>query len=42
MTLVSLTGLTLIFFLTKRRISGLVLFAIGALFFYLVYAVLVP
>jgi hypothetical protein len=42
MTLVSLTGLTLIFFLTKRRVSGLVLFAMGALFFYLVYAVLVP
>ena len=31
MTLVSLTGLTLIFFLNKRRFSGLVLVAVGAL-----------
>jgi len=30
MTLVSVTGLTLIFFLTKRRFSGLALLAIGA------------
>lgn len=41
MTLVSLTGLTLIFFLTKRRFSGLVVFAAGLLLFYLVYAVFV-
>jgi hypothetical protein len=37
MTLVSLTGLTLIFFLNKRRFSGLLLVALGALFCYLVY-----
>jgi hypothetical protein len=37
MTLVSLTGLTLIFFLNKRRISGLILVAVGALFCYLAY-----
>ncbi len=41
MTLVSLTGLTLIFFLTKRRFSGLVVFATGLLLFYLVYAIFV-
>jgi hypothetical protein len=39
MTLVSLTGLTLIFFLNKRRISGLTLVAIGALLAWLVYSV---
>ncbi len=38
MTLVSLTGLTLIFFLHKRRFSGLVLVAVGALFCYLAYS----
>jgi hypothetical protein len=38
MTLVSLTGLTLIFFLNKRRFSGLMLVAVGALLFYLVYS----
>jgi uncharacterized protein len=38
MTLVSLTGLTLIFFLNKRRFSGLVLVAVGALLCYLVYS----
>src|ERR1035437_9202612 len=37
MTLVSITGLTLIFFLHKRRISGLLLVAIGALLCSLVY-----
>jgi len=37
MTLVSLTGLTLIFFLNKRRFSGLVLVAVGALLSCLVY-----
>jgi len=42
MTLVSLTGLTLIFFLTKRRLSGLLVFGVGVLLFYLVYAVFVP
>jgi hypothetical protein len=38
MTLVSLTGLTLIFFLNKRRFSGLVLVAVGALLCYLVFS----
>ena len=38
MTLVSLTGLTLIFFLNKRRFSGLVLVAVGALLCWLVYS----
>jgi len=38
MTLVSLTGLTLIFFLNKRRFSGLVLVVVGALLSYLVYS----
>jgi uncharacterized protein len=37
MTLVSLTGLTLIFFLNKRRFSGLMLVAVGALLCCLVY-----
>jgi hypothetical protein len=37
MTLVSLTGLTLIFFLNKRRVSGLLLVAVGALLCCLVY-----
>ena len=37
MTLVSLTGLTLIFFLNKRRFSGLLLVAFGALLCCLFY-----
>jgi hypothetical protein len=37
MTFVSLTGLTLIFFLNKRRFSGLVLVAVGVLLCYVVY-----
>lgn len=37
MSLVSLTGLTLIFFLNKRRFSGLVLVAFGAVLCYLIY-----
>jgi len=39
MTLVSLTGLTLIFFLNKRRFSGLVLVAVGALLCFLFYSI---
>lgn len=42
MTLVSLTGLTLIFFLTKRRTSGLMLIVIGALICAVAYAIWVP
>ncbi len=38
LTFVSLTGLTLIFFLHKRRFSGLVLAGLGALLCYLVYS----
>jgi len=37
MTLVSLTGLTLIFFLTKRRFSGLMFLAMGAVVCCLIY-----
>jgi len=37
MTLVSLTGFTLIFFLNKRRFSGFVLIAVGALLCFLIY-----
>jgi hypothetical protein len=42
MTLVSLTGLVLIFFLQKRRMSGLVAVGIGAILCWLVYLVWVP
>lgn len=42
MCLVSLTGITLIFYLTKRRVSGLMFFAFGALLCYLIYVVWVP
>jgi hypothetical protein len=38
MTLVSLTGLTLIFFLNKRRLFGLLIALTGALLCYLAYA----
>jgi hypothetical protein len=39
MTLVSLTGLTLIFFLNQRRWFGLTIAAMGALLCYLAYAI---
>jgi hypothetical protein len=42
MTLVSLTGLLLIFFLQKRRLSGLLAAAAGALLCYLAYLAWVP
>ena len=42
MTLVSLTGLTLIFFLQKRRMSGLIAVGIGAVLCLLVYRIWVP
>ena len=42
MTLVSLTGFALIFFLAKRRVSGLVMAAVGAVLCYVVYVVFVP
>jgi len=41
MILVSLTGFTLIFFLPKRRVSGLLLFGVGGGLFYLVYLIFV-
>jgi uncharacterized protein len=42
MTLVSLTGLVLIFFLQKRRMSGLIAVGIGAVLCWLVYLIWVP
>jgi hypothetical protein len=42
MTLVSLTGLTLIFFLTKWRRPGLIMLGIGAAASYLLYLMFVP
>jgi uncharacterized protein len=42
LTAVSLTGLILIFFLHKRRLSGLLLLAAGGLLAYLIYVVWVP
>jgi hypothetical protein len=42
MTLVSLTGLVLIFFLAKKRMSGLIAVGIGAVLCLLVYWVWVP
>jgi hypothetical protein len=42
MTLVSLTGLMLIFFLFKRRSSGLLVLGAGALLCYLAYWIWVP
>ena len=42
MTLVSLTGLVLIFFLQKKRLSGLLALAAGAVLCYLAYLAWVP
>ena len=42
LTLVSLTGLILIFFLFKRRTSGLLVLAAGVVLCYLAYAIWVP
>jgi hypothetical protein len=42
MTLVSLTGLVLIFFLHKRRMPGLIAIGIGAALCLLVYFIWVP
>lgn len=42
MTLVSLTGLVLIFFLYRKRFSGLVSLAVGAAVSYLIYRLWVP
>jgi hypothetical protein len=42
MTFVSLTGMVLIFFLYKRRLSGLLVLGSGAVIFFLVYRFWVP
>ncbi len=42
MTLISLTGLVLIFFLQKKRMSGLIAVGIGAMLCLLVYYIWVP
>ena len=42
MTLVSVTGMALIFFLAKRRFSGLMAAVVGAALCYVVYRVFVP
>jgi hypothetical protein len=42
MTLVSLTGLVLIFFLQKKRMPGLIAVGIGAILCLVVYWVWVP
>ena len=42
MTLVSVTGMALIFFLAKRRFSGLMAAAVGAVLCYVIYLVFVP
>src|ERR1035437_2787185 len=42
MTFVSVTGMALIFFLAKRRFSGLMAACVGAVLSYVVYLVWVP
>jgi uncharacterized protein len=42
MICVSLTGLMLVFFLIKRRVSALLVLAVGGALFYLLYLVFVP
>ena len=42
MTLVSMSGMVLIFFLQKRRVPGLMLFAAGGLLCYAIYRIFVP
>ena len=42
MTVVSITGLALIFFLPKRRMSGLIALGLGAVVCYAMYRVFVP
>jgi hypothetical protein len=42
MSLVSATGLILIFFLHKRRVSGLLVIGVGAVICYVIYVVWVP
>ena len=42
LVLISLTGLVILFFLAKRRVSGLVVLAVGAAICYLAYLIFVP
>ena len=42
LTLISLTGLVILFFLAKRRVSGMVALAVGAAICYLAYLIFVP
>lgn len=42
LTLISLTGLIILFFLARRRVSGLVVLATGATVCYLIYRIFVP
>ena len=42
MTLVSLSGMILIFFIKRRRVSGLIAALVGAVVCYLAYALMVP
>jgi uncharacterized protein len=42
LTFISFTGLLILFFLAKRRVSGLVALAVGGLICYLAYLIFVP
>jgi hypothetical protein len=42
LTLVSLSGLVMLFFLKKKRLSGLMMVIIGAVLCYLIYWLWVP
>ena len=42
LTVISFTGLVILFFLAKRRVSGLVALAVGGAICYLVYLIFVP
>jgi len=42
MTLISLSGFTLIFFIKRKRLSGLIVAGIGMLIAYLIYTIFVP
>jgi hypothetical protein len=42
MVLVSMTGLIMLFFLKKKRVSGILIMVLGGLICYLVYRIFVP
>jgi uncharacterized protein len=42
LTLVSLTGLLMLLFLKKRRLSGLIITVVGVIICYMVYLIFVP